>query len=317
MINFNKYYILYIDRVVINFRRICYLIYGKRLGYLRQFEPRPLNSEKFSHFRRDLKLNPKLSIVIPTLNQGRFIEKTINSILDQNYLNLELIIQDGGSKDDTHKIVSKYINQISNFESINDDGQANAINLGFKKATGDIMAWINSDDVYLPHAFNNVVSLFEEFPDVDVIYGNRILIDECGNHIGNWILPYHDEKILSYSDYIPQETLFWRRSAWEKIGSKVDESFSFAFDWDLLLKFRDFEIPMIHAPLFIACFRIHDDQKSIAQVQNFGIPEMNRIRIRNHGKLISDDQLELILKNFYTSHKIKDLIWRLKNIFFS
>ena len=163
----NTRLLLYLEKISKKIKKISYLIYGKRLGHLSQFEPQPLNSERFSQYRRDLYSAPKLSIVIPSLNQGVFIEQTIKSILNQNYPNLELIIQDGGSTDGTLKVISSYLSQISNFESVKDNGQSNAINQGFAKTTGDILAWINSDDVYLPHAFNNVISYFEEFPKVD------------------------------------------------------------------------------------------------------------------------------------------------------
>ena len=138
------------------------------------------------------------------------------------------------------------------------------------------------------------------------------MIDDGGSHIGNWIIPYHDEKALSFSDYIPQETLFWRRSAWEKIGAKLDESFSFAFDWDLLLRLRDSGATFMHVPLFIACFRVHIAQKSLSQIQTTGIQEMTIIRERLHGRDISDDEIKFHLKEFYRSHSIRDLLWRVK-----
>jgi hypothetical protein len=183
------------------------------------------------------------------------------------------------------------------------------------KSSGDIMAWINSDDIYMPGTFDRVMILFEDHPNVDVIYGNRLLIDSDGRHIGNWVLPYHDGDALTWADYIPQETLFWRRRVWDAIGSQIDESFQFALDWDLLLKFKKVNANFLHIPFFLACFRIHEAQKSSAEISTFGLAEMNKIRIRVHGRVPSEEEIQIRLKKFFYHHKIADFFCRLRMIF--
>ena len=134
------------------------------------------------------------SIVTPSYNQSSFIERTIKSILNQNYPNLEYIIQDGASSDGTVTILENYRSQIDSIESVKDTGQANAINLGFAKSKGEIMAWLNSDDLFLPGALDYVVHYFLNHPQVDAVYGHRILIDENDSEVGRWILPPHDAR---------------------------------------------------------------------------------------------------------------------------
>jgi FkbM family methyltransferase len=293
--------------------RGIYKVYGLRLGQLRQFSPKKLKVGYF--LKKDppkYKGNLRLTVVIPNLNQGIFIDKTIASILDQNFANLELIIQDGGSTDGSLEVIHKFKNRIDYFCTSKDNGQANAINAGFKKSTGDIMAWINSDDIYLPGAFDHVMSIFEAYPDIDVIYGNRLLIDSAGRHIGNWVIPYHDEEALIWADYIPQETLFWRRSVWNNIGANLDETFQFALDWDLLLRLKKSNANFLHTPYFLGCFRIHEEQKSSACVSSIGINEMNRIRMSLHGRIPSEEEIHKKLKKFFYWHKMKDLGWRIR-----
>ncbi len=175
---------------------------------------------------------PSISIVTPSLNQVRFLEFTLRSVIEQNYPDMGHIVQDGGSSDGSAETLKRYERLLTRWESLQDTGQAQAINLGFTHATGEIMAWLNSDDLLLPGTLNYVADFFNQHPDVDVIYGHRILIDENGREIGRWILPPHDEEVIRWADYVPQETLFWRRRLWKFIGEALDEDFQFALDWE-------------------------------------------------------------------------------------
>ena len=249
----------------------------------------------------------KFSIVTPVLNQSEFVEATIQSVLQQRYPLLEYMVIDGGSKDGTQEVVSKYTDQLAYFESAKDSGQADAINKGFRRATGDIYAWINADDLLLPGTLALVAGFFDENPLVDVVYGNRVVIDERGAEIGRWALPGHSDRLLSWLDVVPQETLFWRASAWEKVNKQVDASFQFAMDWDLLVRFRDAGLKIVHLPRFLGAFRAHAKQKTVAQINDVGVFEMERIQRRCLGYKPSKGQLYLaaapyVVRHVFTSH---------------
>ena len=223
---------------------------------------------------------PSVSIVTPSYNQGGFIERTIQSVLRQEYSNLEYIIQDGASKDETMQVVEKYAGSLKHYESARDSGQTQALNLGFRHATGEIMAYLNSDDLLLPGALNYVASYFMKHPEIDAVYGHRVIVDEYDQEVGRWVMPPHDDEVLSWADYVPQETLFWRRSAWEKAGNTMDESFRFAMDWDLLLRLRDSGARIKRLPRFLGAFRVHPHQKTSALISDIGNQEMARLRER-------------------------------------
>ncbi len=282
-----------------------------RLGNLNQYSPRPiqLNSPDTNS---SLGESPRISIVTPSFQQGHFIERTLKSVLDQNYPNLEYIVQDGGSQDQTVEVLRAYEGRIASWESRPDTGQSQAINRGFSRATGEIMAWLNSDDLLLPGSLRSIADYFAANPDVDVVYGNRVLIDESDQQIGRWILPGHDNKALSWADYVPQETLFWRRRIWEKSGGQVDESFRFAMDWDLLVRFRDAGARFAHLPRFLGAFRIHEHQKTSAAINEVGYQEMNRIRERLLGRVPRHDEIRKAVFPFLLRHIAVDLAYRVK-----
>lgn len=306
----------YIRTFDLTFSSIYQKFYGVRLGHLRQFQPKKINLDKFSYNISWREVNPPLiSIVTPSFNQGEFIGETIESVVFQDYPNIEYIIQDGGSTDSTMSVIEYYKKYISSFSSAHDGGQAEAINAGMAKATGQIMAWINSDDVYLPGTFSRIANAFIDNPDVDVVYGNRLLLDSNGGHIGNWIIPYHDADVLDWADYIPQETVFWRRSAWERVGSCLNNEFKFALDWDLLLRFKSTNANFYHLPYFLAGFRIHEEQKTSSQMSTVGIGELSYIRKKIHGKVPTEYEINNQISHFLMSHKRKDLMWRVKNVF--
>ncbi|HZZ58344.1 MAG TPA: hypothetical protein VFE31_10985, partial [Opitutaceae bacterium] len=146
----------------------------------------------------------------------------------------------------------------------------------------DVMAWLNSDDVYAPGTLRRIGNYFATHPEIDVVYGHRIVIDENGWDIGRWVLPPHDPTALSWVDYVPQETLFWRRRAWDRAGG-IDSSFHFALDWDLLARFTAIGARVARLPWFTACFRVHGAQKTSLQIHSNGASEMFRVRARFHG----------------------------------
>lgn len=285
-----------------------------KLGVLYQHSPREIRLPRYGETIRSETL-PKISIVTPSFRHGRYIETTIMSVLKQNYRELEYVIQDGGSTDGTCEVLKKYESQLASWRSEPDSGQADAINRGFARTTGEIMAWLNSDDILLPGALARVADYFIKHHDVDVIYGDRILIDGNGQQIGRWMLPGHDGDILSWADYIPQETLFWRRRIWEKVGGTIDASFQFAMDWDLLIRFRDVGAKFNHVPQFLGAFRIQSEQKTIAQIGTIGAEEMNLIRSRIHGYVPNHKDIKLHIKRFLKSHARRDMHYSIAEFF--
>src|SRR5262249_36979350 len=192
---------------------------------------------------------------------GPFLERTLKSVLGQGYPRLEYIVQDGGSTDETAEVLERYRGLLHHCESAPDRGQAHAINLGFGHGTGEILAYLNSDDLLLPGTLHYVAHYFATHPEVDAVYGHRVLIDENDAEVGRWVLPPHNDALLSWADYVPQETLFWRRRIWDKVGASLDETFQFALDWDLLIRFRDAGARFVRLPRFLGGFRVHAQQK--------------------------------------------------------
>ena len=261
--------------------------FSPRLGALYHYPPIPLKIPSHYTCLPTPALPPVISIVTPSFNHACFLERTIQSVLSQNYPALEYIIQDGSSTDDTVLILEKYRPHLCHFEMRPDKGQAEAINLGFAHGTGEIMAYLNSDDLLLPGTLAYVAAFFTKHPEVDVVYGHRVLIDENDEEIGRWVLPPHDRKILLWADYVPQETLFWRRRIWEKTGGYIDESYRFALDWELLLRFQEAGAKFVCLPRFLGAFRVHAAQKTSAKIGEVGQQEMSHLRERYHGRYVS------------------------------
>ena len=284
-----------------------------RLGILNQHEP--IEMRLPASYARPIALAhaPKISIVTPSFRQARFIERTIRSVLSQDYPALEYHVQDGASDDGTPAILERYASRLAGWQSVPDSGQTEAINRGFARTGGEIMAWLNSDDILLPGALAYVADYFDRHPEVDVVYGHRILIDEDDREIGRWVLPPHNDDMLSWADYVPQETLFWRRSIWEKAGARVDESFRFAMDWDLLVRFRAAGARIVRLPRFLGGFRIHAHQKTSAVITDVGFREMDRIRERVLGRVPSREEVRNALVPYLLRHVMSDLAWRASN----
>jgi carbamoyltransferase len=252
------------------------------LGVLRQHPPRPLKSPPPPPPAPDSA--PGFCILTPSYAQGRFIERTLRSVLDQSYPKVRYGVQDGGSMDETVDILHRYAPRLAYHDSRPDEGQAHAINTGFLRLEphdDEIMAWLNSDDLLLPGTLARVADYFERHPDVDVVYGHRVIIDEQDRDVGRWYLPQHRHDTLNWVDFVPQETLFWRARAWKKTGG-LDDSFAFALDWSFLLKLESAGCRIRRIPEFLGCFRVHEAQKTHLHIGETGLREMNRLRTK-HG----------------------------------
>jgi glycosyltransferase involved in cell wall biosynthesis len=206
---------------------------------------------------------PSISVVTPSYNHARFLEETIRSVLDQEYPKLTYAVVDGGSADGSAEIIERYKDRLSFWVSEPDKGQSDAIVKGMAKLDGEIQAYLNSDDFLAPGTLRYVGAYFAEHPEVDVVYGHRIIVDGNTREIGRWILPPHYDESTKHFDYIPQETMFWRRGLAQKAGG-IDPAFHFAMDWDFILRLQASGARFRRLPYFLACFRAHEAQKSQA-----------------------------------------------------
>jgi len=252
---------------------------GVRLGRLHQYSPRPLSIATIKADGGDFDL-PCISLVTPSFNQAKFIGETIRSVLQQGYPSLEYVVQDACSTDGTADILSAFIQEGVDIRIEPDRGQADALNLGFSGTLGDVMGYLNSDDLLLPGTLHFVGRYFRDNPAVDVIYGNRLIIDEGGFEIGRWILPGHDAQVLRRVDYVPQESMFWRRSIWARVGGHFDTQLHYALDWDIILRFIDAGAEFRYVPELFGLFRVHRKQKSQADFVARGTKEIRVLQRR-------------------------------------
>jgi glycosyltransferase involved in cell wall biosynthesis len=245
-----------------------------------QYAPRALVL-KPSYSREKSPQQPlPVAIATPNYNYGKYLKATIDSVLSQSYPRLTYHVQDACSTDDTVEILRSYGSQIS-WRSEQDNGQTQAINRAFANLHGEIMGYLNSDDMLLPGTLSYVVRAFQERPDIDLVYGHRIFIDGEGLEVGRAILPQHDARAICWADYVPQETLFWRRRVWDAMGP-FREDFNYAFDWDFILRAQAAGFKFLRLPRFLACFRVHEAQKT-ASLYEIGRREMQRLRRQHLG----------------------------------
>ena len=246
-------------------------------------------NERLSSRRPDGSLWPRISIVTPSFNQDKFIEETIRSVLLQGYPNLEYIIIDGASTDESVQIVKRYEPWLAYWASEKDEGQTDAIDKGFRRVTGEIMAYLNSDDVYMPYTFDLVARLFVQFPDVDWITGHSsFLVD------GRVISPRRrhvdafNQRLMRLGFNTPwflgipqQVSTFWRRSLYEKAGGFMRKELCHGMAEDLWYRMSEHSAP-VFLPASIAMMRIHIGQKSYGT----GPPSLfGEIEDRNYGFL--------------------------------
>jgi glycosyltransferase involved in cell wall biosynthesis len=282
-----------------------------KLGSLEQHPPRRLElPARYRAPQPAAASSPRVSIVTPTLNQARFLAATIDSVCEQGYPNLEYWIQDGGSADGTIDVLGAHDECVMGWSSAPDSGQAQALNRGFAHSPGEIMSYLNSDDLLLPGALAYVARFFARRPDVDVVYGHRVLIDEQGRQIGRHVLPPHSDRVLAWADFIPQETLFWRRSIWEAAGAHFDEELNNAIDWELLLRLRAAGARMVRVPRFLGAFRVHPAQKTQADEAQ-SRAEMDRLRRRQHGRPVTQQEVLRRVRRYLARHVVYDRLYGL------
>ncbi len=206
---------------------------------------------------------PLVSIVTPSYNHAAYIEQTIKSIREQDYPNIEHIVIDGGSTDNTVDILKRYEDRLT-WVSEKDNGQTNAINKGFRKATGDIMAWLNSDDVYMPGAVRAVVEHFQKHPEDKFVYGNVLAVDKHEQSYGvrSHIHQGDQSELVNSVNFIVQPATFWRREVWDTMG-ELDESLHYMMDYEYWMRVAG-KYPLRHIPVVVAKERMYPAAKTFS-----------------------------------------------------
>lgn len=269
---------------------------------------------------------PKITIVTPSYNQGKFIERTLKSVLSQDYPRLEYIVMDGGSTDETVSILRKYEKQYGkggtkekkgvsfSWVSEKDNGQTHAINKGMKKATGDIFAYLNSDDVYPAGTLRQVGTYFAQHPKDSFIYGHGRLIDSDDNQIGFYNDYQVDREKLWEACAISQPTTFWRAQVYKKIGP-FDESYRFTMDYDYWMRVSK-KHHMMYIPTIIANSRIHQEAKTSAFTHKLH-GEALQACMKHYGKVhydwiftYTDSEIDNTIKDRkYYCHMVVKSLW--------
>lgn len=256
----------------------------------KEFISKPIFDKKVI-FSKDIS-SPKISIVTPSYNQSQFLEKTILSVLNQNYPNLEYIIIDGGSTDGSVEIIKKYEKYLTYWVSEKDLGQSHAINKGFAKARGEIYAYLNSDDIYLPNTLNYVSEYFQKNQKVDIAYGNSYITNEFDDINNICIaLPFILEEYAHGVFSIPQPSSFWRRKVYDKVKFNENNKSCMDAEFYVLVKKNGFVFNKSNH--YFSCFRIHSNSiTGSKRLQALYIKD--QIRLKN-----------LILERVYSNYRYK------------
>ncbi|MEO7142857.1 MAG: glycosyltransferase family 2 protein [Bryobacteraceae bacterium] len=206
---------------------------------------------------------PLVTIVTPSFNQGRFIRATIESVLSQDYPRIEYIVMDGGSTDETASVVNGFKGRLQ-WISEKDRGQSHAINKGFAMANGQIVSWLNSDDIILPGSVSHAVRTLQKNPEAGAVYGEGYQIDIDGNVKSRFppTVPFNLWKLVYLSDYILQQTVYFRKQALEAVGY-LDESLHWGMDWDILIRLGK-RFPLEYIPEYMGCLREYEAAKTFS-----------------------------------------------------
>jgi hypothetical protein len=238
---------------------------------------------------------PRISIVTPSFNQGRFLDETMDSVLGQRYPNLEYVVVDGGSTDQSVEVIRAREKELAWWVSEKDGGQYDAVNKGFARTTGEVMAWVNSDDMYTRWALGTVGEVFRQLPEVQWVttllplhWDERGLPTKCkpveGYSKEGFFRGQHLQRPGEWAKaFIQQESTFWRRSLWEKAGGKIDSSLQLAGDFELWAKFYQ-HADLYGIPLPLGGFRMHGDQKTAHRMEAY-LREAEAVLARHGGRV--------------------------------
>lgn len=263
---------------------------------------------------------PKITVVTPVYNGEKYIEKTMQSIYSQKYPNLEHIVIDGGSTDSTIDLVNNFKECISYFVSEKDNGIYDALNKGFEKSSGEIMCWLNSDDLFHPESLWQVAEIFNRFPEVEWITGSPTNFDQKG--ICREVIPQRKWSVYQYltGDYftIQQESVFWRRSLWEKSGGYINDKLRLAGDFELWLRFFRTKTKLYSCTLPLGGFRRHSSLQLSAAGNDYSLEVkniMNSIKLTEFEKENLDkiknlekwNKLPFLRSRFNVKNKLEEI----------
>lgn len=211
---------------------------------------------------------PKISVITPSFNQANYLERTLRSVLDQQYPNLEYIVIDGGSTDRSVDIIRRYADRLAYWVSEPDRGQTDALNKGLRRATGEWVAWQNSDDIYFPGAFHALAMAAARHPEAGLIIGDMMLIDGQDRPLRDirYIKPSY-QALLAEGMLLANQASFWRRSVQEQVGL-LDETLHCSFDYDWFLRLTE-HVEAIHVKSIWGALRLHSETKTSLQTQRF------------------------------------------------
>ena len=254
---------------------------------------------------------PIISIITPSYNQGQFLEETILSVLNQDYPNLEYIIIDGGSTDNSVNIIKKYENRLDYWISEPDNGQTEAINKGFKKTTGDILGWLNSDDLLLHGALSALVACFEAHPEAGFVYGDYQMINRDGRVLFQRSVPDYDFGVLVYGrSLMTQPATFFRRSVLEQIGY-LDEQFDFCMDLEFWIRAAVKRIMFQSLRVPLAANRLHNDAKTSTQRQK--LIEQHLKIVKKYGQVRGGACGFYLINRYHWIRGVLKRIWQRKD----
>lgn len=202
-----------------------------------------------------------ISVVTPSLNQARFVERTVRSVLDQAYSPLEYIVCDGGSTDGSLSVLERYADRLT-FISEPDRGQADAVNKGIRRTSGEVIGWLNSDDVYAANALHCVAGFLTAHPDTDVVYGDAHLLDASDALVGAYYTEPWNQTRLPERCFLCQPAVFFRRRVIDRVGL-LDERLHYSLDYEYWLRLAAGGATFAHLPLVLAGSRVHPDTKTL------------------------------------------------------
>lgn len=205
---------------------------------------------------------PKITIITPSFNQGQFLEATIKSVLDQNYPNLEFMIMDGGSRDNSLAVIEKYQDSLTHWESQKDGGQTHAINKGLARATGDLINWLNSDDLLMPGALKSLANAYKARPNADLFYGDYQAVDGTGSLIySRKAAPYSPHALVWGRQLSSQPAVFFTKSLLDRLGP-LDESLTFCMDTEFWIRATRARASFSQIKSFLGITRVHGEAKT-------------------------------------------------------
>lgn len=253
---------------------------------------------------------PLVTIVTPSFNQAEYLEATLRSVVEQDYPNIEFIVVDGGSTDGSVDIIKRYADKLAWWVSEPDRGHMDALNKGYARATGEILAWINSDDILYPGAVREGVEAMLAHPDAAMVYGEADYIDPQGRVIGRFRARQTDYKrLLQGYVHIPQQSTFFRTKHYRQVGP-LNEDYWFAFDYDLWVRLAKVA-PLVYLPGRLwSAYRLHGASKTTTADSRCW-PDMLRIQRREGGSWFSVFQARYMVRKVVAPY----ITWRRRRMF--